>query len=51
MVRAQGAQIAALSALLTTTMPAESHHRRTDPAGLRGQVKVMIGGAPSRSLC
>jgi 5-methyltetrahydrofolate--homocysteine methyltransferase len=43
----EGAQIIAMSALLTTTM---SNMRATidalTDAGLRGQVKVMIGGAP-----
>ncbi len=42
-----GVQIIAMSALLTTTMPAmrESIQALKD-AGLRGQVKVMVGGAP-----
>jgi len=45
--REQGAQIVALSALLTTTMPAmKSTIEALTAAGLRGQVKVMIGGAP-----
>jgi 5-methyltetrahydrofolate--homocysteine methyltransferase len=45
--REQGAQIVALSALLTTTMPAmEDTIEAFSAAGLRGQVKVMIGGAP-----
>jgi len=45
--REQGAQIIALSALLTTTMPAmKATIEALSAAGLRGQVKVMIGGAP-----
>lgn len=46
-VRDSGAQMVAMSALLTTTM---SNMRVTidalKAAGLRGQVKVMVGGAP-----
>lgn len=46
-VRESGAQIVAMSALLTTTMP---NMKRTidamNEAGIRNQVKVMIGGAP-----
>jgi 5-methyltetrahydrofolate--homocysteine methyltransferase len=46
-VREQGAQILALSALLTTTMPSMKNTiDALNAAGLRGQVKVMIGGAP-----
>jgi 5-methyltetrahydrofolate--homocysteine methyltransferase len=46
-VRDQGAQILALSALLTTTMPSMKNTiDALNVAGLRGQVKVMIGGAP-----
>jgi len=46
-VRDQGAQILALSALLTTTMPSMKNTiDALNAAGLRGQVKVMIGGAP-----
>lgn len=46
-VREQGAQIVAMSALLTTTMPAiKTTIEALNAAGLRGQVKVMIGGAP-----
>ena len=42
-----GANIVAMSALLTTTMPAmESTIEALDAAGLRDQVKVMVGGAP-----
>jgi len=45
--REQGAQIVALSALLTTTMPTmKATIEAFSAAGLRGQVKVMIGGAP-----
>jgi 5-methyltetrahydrofolate--homocysteine methyltransferase len=46
-VREQGAQIVAMSALLTTTMPSMKNTiDALNAAGLRGQVKVMIGGAP-----
>jgi 5-methyltetrahydrofolate--homocysteine methyltransferase len=46
-VREQGAQILAMSALLTTTMPSiKNTIDAINTAGLRGQVKVMIGGAP-----
>lgn len=46
-VRNQGAQIVAMSALLTTTMPAMKNTIvALSAAGVRGQVKVMIGGAP-----
>ena len=46
-VRDGGAQILALSALLTTTMPSMKNTiDALNTAGLRGQVKVMIGGAP-----
>jgi 5-methyltetrahydrofolate--homocysteine methyltransferase len=46
-VRNQGAQIVAMSALLTTTMPSiDNTIKALNAAGLRGQVKVMIGGAP-----
>ena len=46
-VRDQGAQILAMSALLTTTMPSMKNTiDALNTAGLRGQVKVMIGGAP-----
>jgi 5-methyltetrahydrofolate--homocysteine methyltransferase len=46
-VRNQGAQIVAMSALLTTTMPAiKNTIDALSTAGVRGQVKVMIGGAP-----
>jgi 5-methyltetrahydrofolate--homocysteine methyltransferase len=46
-VRNQGAQILAMSALLTTTMSSMKNTiDALHTAGLRGQVKVMIGGAP-----
>ena len=46
-VRERGAQIIALSALLTTTMPSiKATIEALTAAGLRQQVKVMIGGAP-----
>jgi 5-methyltetrahydrofolate--homocysteine methyltransferase len=42
-----GADILALSALLTTTMPAmKTTLDALETAGIRGNVKVMIGGAP-----
>ena len=42
-----GANIIGLSALLTTTMPSmESAIRAIEAAGLRDQVKIIIGGAP-----
>jgi 5-methyltetrahydrofolate--homocysteine methyltransferase len=45
--REQGGQIVALSALLTTTMPAmKATIEALIAAGIREQVKVMIGGAP-----
>ncbi len=43
----EGAHIVAMSALLTTTMPSmKTTLEALSAAGLRGQVKVMIGGAP-----
>jgi len=46
-VKGQGAQIVALSALLTTTMPSmKDTIEALKEAGVRDQVKVMIGGAP-----
>ncbi|MBL8133449.1 MAG: corrinoid protein [Anaerolineae bacterium] len=43
----QGAQVVALSALLTTTMPnMKDVVDALDQAGLRGQTRVIIGGAP-----
>ena len=46
-VAEQGAQVIALSALLTTTMPSmkDTIDALTE-AGVRGNVKVVIGGAP-----
>jgi 5-methyltetrahydrofolate--homocysteine methyltransferase len=45
--RSTGAHIIALSALLTTTMPAMVNTiNALQAAGLRQQIKVMIGGAP-----
>ncbi len=45
--RTEGAQIVALSALLTTTMPSmKATIEALRAAGLRDKVKVMIGGAP-----
>ncbi len=46
-VREHRAQIVALSALLTTTMPSmQATIEALAAAGVRDQVKVMIGGAP-----
>ena len=46
-VRDQGVQVVALSALLTTTMPSmKDTIEAMKEAGVRGQAKVMIGGAP-----
>ena len=46
-VKEKNAGIVALSALLTTTMPAmKTTIDALTAAGLRGQVKVMVGGAP-----
>ena len=46
-VKEKGANIIALSALLTTTMPAmRTTIDALKQAGLRNQVKVLIGGAP-----
>ena len=46
-VKDKGAQIIALSALLTTTMPAMKQTvEALKQAGVRDQVKVVIGGAP-----
>jgi 5-methyltetrahydrofolate--homocysteine methyltransferase len=42
-----GANIVAMSALLTTTMPAmKSTIEALESAGVREQVKIMVGGAP-----
>jgi 5-methyltetrahydrofolate--homocysteine methyltransferase len=46
-VRAGGADIVAMSALLTTTMPhMQVTIKALEEAGLRSQVKVIVGGAP-----
>jgi corrinoid protein of di/trimethylamine methyltransferase len=46
-VKEKGASIIALSALLTTTMPAmQTTIKALEEASLRDSVKVMIGGAP-----
>jgi 5-methyltetrahydrofolate--homocysteine methyltransferase len=46
-VKAKNANIVALSALLTTTMPAmKTTIEAFKQAGLREQVKILIGGAP-----
>ncbi|HHW91764.1 MAG TPA: cobalamin-binding protein, partial [Firmicutes bacterium] len=46
-VKEHGADILALSALLTTTMPAfKVVLDALEEAGLRSRVKVMVGGAP-----
>ena len=46
-VREVGADVVGLSALLTTTMPAQGEAiRALEAAGLRSQVKVLVGGAP-----
>lgn len=46
-VRSSGANLVAMSALLTTTMPnMKNTISALTAAGLRAQVKVMVGGAP-----
>jgi 5-methyltetrahydrofolate--homocysteine methyltransferase len=46
-VRGSGAQVVAMSALLTTTMTnMKATIGALESAGLRGEVKVMVGGAP-----
>jgi 5-methyltetrahydrofolate--homocysteine methyltransferase len=46
-VRTNGANLVGLSALLTTTMPnMKGVVEALDKAGLRGKVKVLVGGAP-----
>lgn len=46
-VKEKGAEIVAMSALLTTTMPAmRTTIEALKEAGLRGKVKVLVGGAP-----
>jgi 5-methyltetrahydrofolate--homocysteine methyltransferase len=43
----KGAQVIGLSALLTTTMPSmKATVEAVQEAGLKGKVKVIIGGAP-----
>ncbi len=43
----KGAQVIAMSALLTTTMPGmKTTVKAVEDAGLKGDLKVMIGGAP-----
>ncbi|NPV55263.1 MAG: corrinoid protein [Anaerolineae bacterium] len=49
-VQSTGANIVAMSALLTTTMPnMKTTIEALEAAGLRKQVKVMVGGAPLTS--
>lgn len=49
-VREQGVQIVAMSALLTTTMPSmKTTVEALKQAGVRQQVKVLVGGAPVTS--
>jgi methylmalonyl-CoA mutase cobalamin-binding domain/chain len=46
-VKEKNARIVAMSALLTTTMPAmKTTIEALEKAGVRGSVKVMVGGAP-----
>lgn len=46
-IRQDGAKIVAMSALLTTTMPAmKDTIAAIEQAGLRGDVKIIVGGAP-----
>ncbi|MCP5100136.1 MAG: cobalamin-binding protein [Chloroflexi bacterium] len=46
-IKEKGADIVGLSALLTTTMPSiEKTIKAIDAAGLRDQVKILVGGAP-----
>ncbi len=46
-VKSSGANLVALSALLTVTMPSmKTTIEALKNAGVRGQVKVMVGGAP-----
>ena len=45
--REQGCQVICCSALLTTTMPVMADVvKAVEAAGIRDQVKIMIGGAP-----
>ena len=47
-IRKSGADIVALSALLTTTLPAQREViKALKKAGLRDNVKVLVGGAPA----
>lgn len=46
-IQANGADVVGLSALLTTTMPSmERTIKAISEAGLRDQVKIIVGGAP-----
>ena len=46
-VKSNGANVLGMSALLTTTMPKmEETVKAVEEAGLREQVKIMVGGAP-----
>jgi 5-methyltetrahydrofolate--homocysteine methyltransferase len=46
-IQSTGAQIVAMSALLTTTMGnMKNTIKAIEAAGLRGKVKIMVGGAP-----
>ena len=46
-IKEKGAQVVAMSALLTTTMPAmKTTIEALKQAGVRDQIKVLIGGAP-----
>ena len=46
-VKEKDAQVIAMSALLTTTMPAmKTTIDEVNKAGLKGKVKVLVGGAP-----
>ncbi|BHH83482.1 cobalamin B12-binding domain-containing protein [Desulforhopalus sp. 52FAK] len=46
-IKESGAQVVAISALLTTTMPAMKETvDAITKSGLRSQVKIMVGGAP-----
>ena len=46
-VKEKGANLVAMSALLTTTMPAmKTTVEALKQAGVRGQVKILVGGAP-----
>ncbi len=49
-IQENGVDVVALSALLTTTMPSmEATVKAIDAAGLRDQVKIVVGGAPVTS--